>query len=246
MAAAPSAADGRVTGILRGTDHELIRNASFVTMQPIGGGATLRARSDTSGRFTVTSVPPGKYELRVVSIGYLTSRDTITVARGGASLELTQVIMRFLDEQAVCGYIAAVDAEPPLTPARRLTSSATHALPGGGSVQTSLTVRPQSDGASLDLLLRNVGTTPVDVFRLCAPQVVGEPVRRFGGTATVACYGIALKLAPGDTVAWTDRVELRGNPGDFSLRVHAADPATLDAVLTLPLVRGRLPRRSAN
>lgn len=244
MLAAKPGGDGRVSGILRGTDHELIRNASVITLQPIGGGATLRARADSSGRFAVANVAPGSYELRVVSIGYLTSRDTIAVQRGGLSLDVTQVIMSFLDEQAICGYLAAVDSEPPLAPTHAQTVSATHDLPGGGSVQTTLVVRPQSDGATLDVLFRNVGSTPVDITRLCYPSIAGNPVRRFGGRVGPACYGIGMKLAPGDTVGVAQNVQLRGKPGDYPLRVHAVDPAVLDAVVTVPLVRGRSPRHT--
>jgi len=236
-------AGGRVSGIVRGTDHELIRNASVITLQPIGGGATFRARADSSGRFAVTNVAPGSYELRVVSIGYLTSRDTIAVPRAGLSLDVTQVIMSFLDEQAICGYLAAVDSEPPLSPARGQTTSTTHAMPGGGSVQTTLVVRPQPDGATFDVSFRNVGSTPVDITRLCYPSITGNPVRRFAGRVGPACYGTGMKLAPGDTIGIAQSVQLRGNPGDHPFRVHAVDPATLDAVVTLPLIRGRSPRR---
>jgi hypothetical protein len=191
----------------------------------------------------VANVAPGSYELRVVSIGYLTSRDTIAVPRGGLSLDVTQVIMSFLDEQAMCGYLAAVDSEPPLAPARGQTTSATHAMPGGGSVQTTLVVRPQPDGATFDVSFRNVGSTPVDITRLCYPSVTGNPVRRFPGRVGPACYGTGMKLAPGDTVGVAQSVQLRGKPGDYPLRVHAVDPAALDAVVTLPLVQGRSPRR---
>jgi hypothetical protein len=243
VVAAPSGNDGRVVGIVRGTDHELIRNASVITLQPIGGGATLRARGDSSGQFVIANATPGSYELRIVSIGYLTSRDTIAVPRTGLSLDLTQVIMRFLDEEAVCGYLAAVDSEPPLTPARGVTTVATHELTGG-SVQTTLTVRPRPDGATFDLLLRNVGSLPVNVTRLCYPSIVGSAVRRFARGVGPACYGTGMKLAPGDTIGLTQSVQLRGAPGDIALRVHAVDPPVLDAIVTLPMIRGRVPRRS--
>lgn len=181
MAASPAANPGTIRGILRGTDHELIRNASVITVQTIGGGATFRARGDSSGRFSVSNVPPGTYELRVVSIGYQTSRDTLTVPSNGASVEVTQVIMRFLDEEALCGYLAVIDSEPVLALTQPQRIQATHALPSGGVVQTTLTVRPSSDGASFDLVLRNTGETPADITRLCYPAITGSPVRRFAG-----------------------------------------------------------------
>ena len=93
----------------------------------------VRARGDSSGRFSVSNVPSGTYELRVVSIGYQTSRDTLTVPSNGASVEVTQVIMRFLDEEALCGYLAVIDSEPVLALAQPQSVQATHALPSWGS-----------------------------------------------------------------------------------------------------------------
>lgn len=234
---------GTVTGVLRGTDRELIRNASVITLQAIGGGATFRARGDSSGRFAIPNVTPGSYELRVVSIGYQTSRDTINVARDGMSLDVTQVIMRLLDELAVCGYLATIDSEPVLALARTQTTTATHALPTGGSVQTTLTVRPTADGASFDVALHNPGSESVDITRLCYPTVSGDPVRRFPGRVGPACYGMGMKLAAGDSVAVRYSVQLRGRPGTYTFRVHAVDPPILDAVVPLTLSASRSPRQ---
>lgn len=240
-----SAVPGAITGALRGTDHELIRDASVITLQAIGGGATLRARGDSSGRFSIANVAPGSYELRVVSIGYLTSRDTIAVTRDGMSLDVTQIIMRFLDEQAVCGYLSAIDSEPILALSRTQTSSTAHTLPEGGSVETKIIVRPTADGASFDLALHNTGTSAVDVTRLCYPTVTGGPVRRFPGRVGPACYGSGVKLAAGDSIAVRYTVQLRGQPGTYTFRAHAVDPPILDAVVPLTLVRGRSPRGRA-
>lgn len=234
---------GSITGIIRGTDHELIRNASVITLQPLSGGPNIRARADSSGRFTIAKVSPGSYELRVVSIGYLTSRDTIAVTPAGMSLALTQVIMRFLDEQVLCSYLAAIDSEPVLTLARPHTASTTHTVATGGSVQATVTVRPNADGATFDMLFRNVGTDSATMTRLCYPSVVGEPVRRFPGRVGPACYGIGVTLAPGDTLGVHQSVQLRGRPGTYTLRVHAADPPSFDAVIPLNLVRGVAPGR---
>jgi hypothetical protein len=236
---------GTVSGILRGTDHELIRNASVVTLQQIGGGATLRARADSSGRFAIANVPAGKFELRVVSIGYLTSRDTLSIPQDGMSVDVTQVIMRFLDEQVMCGYLASIDSEPVLALARAQTTTATHALPSGGSVQTTLTVRPRADGASFDVMFRNAGATPVNITRLCYPTITGDPVRRVPGAVGPACYGTGMKLAAGDSIAIRESVQLRGRPGTYTIRVHAVDPPVLDAVVPLTLARGRSPRGKA-
>lgn len=244
---APSAVatPGKISGILHGTDHELIRNASVITVQAIGGGATFRARGDSSGRFSIINVPSGTYELRVVSIGYQTSRDTIAIPRNGLSVDVTQVIMRFLDEQALCGYLAVIDSEPTLALARAQTTTATHSLPDGGSVQTRLTVRPSPDGASFDITFRNAGEAPVTITRLCYPSIAGDPVRRFAGPVGPACYGTGMKLAPGDSVAVRESVQFRGQPATYTLRVHAADPPILDAVIPLTLARGRSPRGKA-
>jgi len=241
----PGSASGTVAGIIRGTDHELVRNASVITMQPLKGGRTLRARADSSGRFQVSSVAAGTYELRVVSIGYQTSRDTITVASNGLSLELTQRIMRFLDEEALCGYLAAIDSEPRLILPRVERAEKTHEMPGGGSLRTTVVATPSVNGAKFELMVRNVGTVPVDILRLCYPRIVGDPVRTMRGGVGPACYGAAQKLAPGDSLGMRQTVQLRGQPGTYSFRVHALDPASLDAVLPLTLARGSA-RRSVD
>jgi hypothetical protein len=239
LAPTSATSPGKISGVLRGTDHELIRNASVITVQAIGGGTTFRARGDSSGRFSISNVPSGTYELRVVSIGYQTSRDTIALSRDGLSVGVTQVIMRFLDEQALCGYLAVIDSEPTLVLARPQTTTMNHALANGGSVQTTLTVRPRADGASFDVAFRNAGETPVDITRLCYPSITGDPVRRFAGGVGPACYGTGIKLAPGDSISVRESVQLRGRPGTYTIRVHAADPPILDAVVPLTLVRGR-------
>jgi hypothetical protein len=231
-----------VTGIVRGTDHELVRNASVITMQPLEGGRTLRARADSSGHFEVAGVAAGKYELRVVSIGYLTSRDTITVPEAGLSLQLTQRIMRFLDEEALCGYLASIDSEPLLVLPHGEKAEATHAMPNGGSLLTSLVARPSVNGARFELVVRNVGAVPVDIFRLCYPRIFGDPVRTMRGGVGPACYGAAQKLAPGDSVTMRQTVQLRGKPGTYAFRFHALDPTSLDAVLPLTLARGETRR----
>jgi hypothetical protein len=213
-----------------------------ITLQPIGGGRAFRARGDSSGRFSIPNVAPGSYELRVVSIGYLTSRDTIAVTPAGLSVDVTQVIMRFLDEQALCGYLASIDSEGVLTLPRARTESATHALPGGGSVTTTITARPNADGASFDVLFRNASDVSVDVTRLCYPTVVGDPVRQLATRVGPACYGTGIKLAPGDSITLHRSVQLRGAPGTYTFRVHALDPPALDAVIPLTLTRGRSPR----
>jgi hypothetical protein len=232
------AAVGTVSGVIRGTDHELVRNASVITMQPLAGGRTLRARADSSGRFEVPGVAAGKYELRVVSIGYLTSRDTITVPREGMSFELTQRIMRFLDEEALCGYLASIDSEPLLVLPHGQKTESTHEMPGGGSLRTTLLARPSVNGARFELVVRNVGVVPVDIFRLCYPRIFGEPVRTMRGGVGPACYGAAQKLAPGDSLAVRQTVQLRGAPGTYSFRFHALDPESLDAVVPLTLEAG--------
>jgi hypothetical protein len=239
---ARGAATGTFSGVVRGTDHEVVRNASVVTLQPIAGGATYRARGDSTGHFSMANVAPGSYELRVVSIGYLTSRDTVAVTSAGMSVDVTQVIMRFLDEQALCGYLAAIDSEGVLRPAKAQTTSTTHAMPGGGAVQTTVSVHPNVDGARFDVQFRNVGSTPVDVTRLCYPAVSGGPVRRFGERVGPACYGTGLKLAPGDTLGVRRVVQLRGEPGTYTFRFHALDPPALDGVVPLVLMRVRSPR----
>jgi hypothetical protein len=231
-----------VTGIIRGTDHELVRNASVITMQPLDGGRSLRARADSSGRFEVPGVAAGKYELRVVSIGYLTSRDTIAVPNEGLSLDLTQRIMRFLDEEALCGYLASIDSEPLLVLPRGEKAEATHAMPNGGSLLTTLTARPSVNGARFELVVRNVGAVPVDIFRLCYPRLFGDPVRTMRGGVGPACYGAAQKLAPGDSLTVRQTVQLRGTPGTYAFRFHALDPESLDAVLPLTLARGEARR----
>ena len=235
---------GTFSGVVRGTDHEVVRNASVITLQPIGSGATYRARGDSSGRFSIANVAPGSYELRVVSIGYLTSRDTVAVTNAGMSVDVTQVIMRFLDEQAMCGYLASIDSEGVLKPARAQTTTSTHAMPGGGSIQTTVVVRPSADGARFDVQFRNAGTTSVDITRLCYPSVTGSPVRRFGERVGPACYGTGIKLAPGDTIGIQRIVQLRGEPGTYTIRIHALDPPELDGVVPLTLLRGRSPRVS--
>jgi hypothetical protein len=242
IAAKPGNRAGELVGIVRGTDHELVRNASVITLQPVGTGAALRARADSSGRFAIANVLPGSYELRVVSIGYSTSRDTITVPREGLSLELTQRIILFMDEAALCGYLAHIDSEPVLTPQQAQVTSATHEMPSGGSVQTTLTVRPHPDGASFDVLFRNVSDVPVSITRLCYPAIIGDPVRRFPGRVGPACYGTGMKLPPGDTLGFRETVQLRGKPGTYTVRFHAVDPPVLDAVVPLALSRGESPR----
>jgi hypothetical protein len=239
-----ASAPGNISGVIRGTDHELVRNASVITLQPIGGGPASRARADSSGRFSIANVKPGSYELRIVSIGYLTSRDTIAVTPAGMSVDVTQVIMRFLDEQALCGYLASIDSEGVLTLARAQTTSVNHTMPGGGSVQTTVTVRPNADGASFDVRFHNAGSSPVDITRLCYPSITGRPVRRFPGAIGPACYGTGLKLAPGDTIGIRQSVQLRGEPGTYTFRIHALDPPELDGVVPLTLTRGRSPRGS--
>lgn len=234
-------ASGIVSGTVRGTDRELVRAASVVALQPLDGGAVLRARTDSSGRFEISNVPAGSYELRIVSIGYQTSRDTVVVPRDGLTLELTQVIMRFLDEEAVCHYLETIDAEPTLTVARVETSTAKRTIEDGGSIATTLTVRPSKDGATFEFVARNVGASAVSITRLCYPSVSGDAVRAFPGRIGPACYGTGVSLAPGDTLVVRKSVQLRGTAGTHRVRVHAVDPPALDVDVSLPLVV--VPRR---
>src|SRR6266496_2009576 len=56
--------------------------------QPVAGagvlvvGTSLQARTGREGRYSITNVPPGKYEVQVRFIGYATATQPVTVATG--------------------------------------------------------------------------------------------------------------------------------------------------------------------
>lgn len=66
-----------VSGVVRDETGAPIREA-LVVIDP--DSLSLRARTDTVGRFRITSVPAGRYEVRVVRIGYRPRSLTIDVA----------------------------------------------------------------------------------------------------------------------------------------------------------------------
>ena len=96
-----TAQEGTVTGLI----------VASTTNQPINGaqvsleGTDLGALTNARGRFLITRVPAGTYNVQVVYVGYRTATESVTVTAGGTGsvefrLEVSAVA---LDEIVVTG-----------------------------------------------------------------------------------------------------------------------------------------------
>lgn len=74
-----------VIGVVRDENGAPVREA-LVVIDP--DSLSLRARTDTAGRFQIPSVPAGRYEVRVVRIGYRPHSQTIDVPSSELAIEL--------------------------------------------------------------------------------------------------------------------------------------------------------------
>jgi len=78
FAAGPVSAQGTVSGQITDKSNQ----------QPIGGaavlivGTSLQARTGREGRYSITNVPPGRYQVQVRFIGYATATQPVSVTAG--------------------------------------------------------------------------------------------------------------------------------------------------------------------
>src|SRR6266478_4964715 len=82
-AAAQRSTDGVLTGQIVDPGHAAIVGAR-IEILPTGGGATLRSISDQQGRFTISGLPPGTYEIRAVQDGFQSVEQPASVTAGGS------------------------------------------------------------------------------------------------------------------------------------------------------------------
>jgi hypothetical protein len=89
---------GRVS--VRGTavDAATTQPLGNVTVEFVGGGRTFSSRSDATGAFALLNVPPGRYFVTAMRVGYLPFRDSVTLAAtvGQVRIELTPVTQSLL------------------------------------------------------------------------------------------------------------------------------------------------------
>ncbi|RZU42378.1 iron complex outermembrane receptor protein [Edaphobacter modestus] len=82
-ATAQSGRDGVLTGQVVDPGHAAIVGAR-IEIHPTSGGSTLRSISDQQGRFTVTGLPAGTYDIRAVQDGFQLTEQTATISAGGS------------------------------------------------------------------------------------------------------------------------------------------------------------------
>ncbi|MEI6739787.1 MAG: carboxypeptidase regulatory-like domain-containing protein [Gemmatimonadaceae bacterium] len=89
---------GRVS--VRGTavDAATTQSLGNVTVEFVGGGRTFSSRSDATGAFALLNVPPGRYFVTAMRVGYLPFRDSVTLGAtvGQVRIELTPVTQSLL------------------------------------------------------------------------------------------------------------------------------------------------------
>jgi iron complex outermembrane receptor protein len=82
-AAAQRSADCVLTGHIVDPGHAAIVGAR-IEVHSTSGGATLRSTSDQQGRFTISGLPPGIYEIRAVQDGFQSVQQTTGITAGGS------------------------------------------------------------------------------------------------------------------------------------------------------------------
>ena len=89
---------GRVS--VRGTavDAATTQPLGNVTVELVGSGRSFSSRSDATGAFALLNVPPGRYFVTAMRVGYLPFRDSVTLGAtvGQVRIELTPVTQSLL------------------------------------------------------------------------------------------------------------------------------------------------------
>ena len=84
LVAAAGAAGTVFSGTVRGNDQGFITGASVV----IDGPVHRETKTDADGRFTITEVPSGRYQLKVSADGYLGMERPMDVGTASVSVDI--------------------------------------------------------------------------------------------------------------------------------------------------------------
>lgn len=213
--------------------------------RPVEGSyVTLRADSarvvvtDANGNFQFDRVAPGQYTLRVVNLAYRATTDTIVVPLNGRDLEIA--LRPVPSDPAMCVFERELAAEPALTLIRPETVTVERSFDDGVRLRHTVIAHATPTNLVLDSRIENIGRVPATITSLCYPSADAPVLRHYDGIGPT-CYGMQLTLSPGDTLAVVTGGPLRGRPGRYQFRVHAIDPAVLNATLLLDLVFAKRP-----
>ncbi|MEP6733752.1 MAG: TonB-dependent receptor [bacterium] len=132
-------APGRITGVV--TESESGQPIADVSIAL--SGTTIGARSGVDGRFAMTNVAPGRYQLRFSRLGFAARSDSIVVTPGGTTVHAAQLkrVSVTLDQVVVVGYgtqkrsdltgsVASVTPQVEQTPITSLEQTLQGAAPG--------------------------------------------------------------------------------------------------------------------
>src|SRR5439155_12126808 len=78
-----------LSGVIRDTSGAVVPGAK-ISVRNINTGATRETNSDEAGRYNLTNLGPGQYEVRAEHAGFSTAQSNVTLTIGGAAiLDLT-------------------------------------------------------------------------------------------------------------------------------------------------------------
>ncbi len=226
----PSVVRGR---LLVANDSKPLAEAYVALRSPSGARTGM---TDTSGRFAIGRVPPGRYELLIRRIGYDNSSDSIDVPLRGQTIESRQSQSR--SDPFGCVFPRALASEPPLTLARSVSITRDFALPDSGLLRHTATFLANADLLEVESRLTNIGTMPLVIFQTPHTSLEGKPVRLPPlpeGDVVFTIPGAVIR--PGQSVEFRYAGRLRGAPGRYVVTVHAAEGKIADIQAELSLIR---------
>jgi TonB-linked SusC/RagA family outer membrane protein len=149
---------GRITGtVTESASGRGVADANVVIV-----GSRVGTRTDTAGAFSLATVAPGRYLLRVARIGFAAATDSVVVASGQtatANIQLRQVSVT-LDQMVVVGYgsqrrsdltgsVASVTPSVETTPINSLEQTLQGTAPG-----VQVTTASSAPGGGISIRIR--------------------------------------------------------------------------------------------
>ncbi len=178
--AAQEPATRTLTGVVTANDGSTpLPAVQVVATRESNPSSALSASTDATGRFTIASVAPGRYVIRLVRLGFAPDTQTVTVAEDSpaavdlGTISLTPVVLQLDDVSIVAEQPAVIQA-----PDRDIYLA--EAVPGaaGGSATDVLQGIPDLE-VDIDGGVRMMGETPAIYINGRPAPMTGESLALF-------------------------------------------------------------------
>jgi tetratricopeptide (TPR) repeat protein len=117
--AAPLAAQGRVTGIVRDERGEPVRGATIIAENPDASPSSFTSSSDDRGRFAIIGLRSGLWTFRAGAPGFTTDGGELNV-RAGTNPQITFSLQKLITPPSALGSVAPRDLQAALARADAL------------------------------------------------------------------------------------------------------------------------------